>query len=78
MFIETEDVPPIGSRLKVRFRLPGGAAFHELEARVAWVMSAAPDAEVPAPSPGMGIAFMDSAATAALAHELDREPSPPT
>lgn len=74
MFIETAKPPPVGTRFRLRFRLPNGTTEHELEARVAWAMGPAADAASPAPSPGMGIAFVDGAATAALAHELDREP----
>jgi uncharacterized protein (TIGR02266 family) len=74
MFIETAQPLPVGMRFRLRFRLPNGSADHELEGRVAWVMGAAAGAASPAPSPGMGIAFTDGAATATLAHELDREP----
>jgi uncharacterized protein (TIGR02266 family) len=73
MFIETEDSPPVGTRLKVRFCLPSGAAPHEIEARVAWAMESGSDGSL-APSPGMGIEFTDGVASAALARELEREP----
>lgn len=74
LFLETEDALRVGSRLKLRFRLPGGERLHELEGRVAWAMRPQGSAGGPLPSPGMGIEFIDVAATAALAHELEREP----
>ncbi len=74
MFIETAKPPPVGTRFRLRFRLPNGTELHELEARVAWVMAEGAGAGSPEPSAGMGIAFVDGAATASLAHELDREP----
>jgi uncharacterized protein (TIGR02266 family) len=76
MFVETAAPPPVGTRFAVRFRLPSGGVDHALEARVAWIMGESAGAGNPAPSPGMGVAFVDGAATAALAHELDREPGP--
>lgn len=76
MFIESEEAAPKGTRLKLRFRLPGGSELHEIEGRVAWAMSAdAPDAS-PSRTPGMGVEFTDSVAAAALARELDRTPDP--
>jgi hypothetical protein len=66
----------VGTRLKLRFRLPGGSATHELEGRVVWAMKAEGSEGNPVPSPGMGIEFTDAAATASLAHELEREPQP--
>jgi uncharacterized protein (TIGR02266 family) len=74
MFLETEDALRVGTRLKLVFRLPGGDADHELEGRVAWEMTSHGTAGSPAPSPGMGIEFTDTAATADLARELEREP----
>lgn len=74
MFIETEDAATVGTRLKVRFRLPHGAGVHEIEARVAWAMGSQGSDGSPAPSPGMGIEFTDGVAAAALARELEREP----
>jgi len=74
MFVETEGALAVGTRLVLRFRVPGGAITHEREGRVAWSMPAGAAARSPAPSPGMGIEFVDTAATAALAHELEREP----
>jgi uncharacterized protein (TIGR02266 family) len=76
MFLETEDGLRVGTRLKLRFRLPGGATEHELEGQVAWEMTSHGANGSPAPSPGMGIEFTDPAATAALARELEHEPEP--
>jgi type IV pilus assembly protein PilZ len=71
LFIETEEPLAIGSPIKVRFRLPGSDQLHEIEGRVAWhqqVTSSEPTTK----APGMGIEFLDAAATAALARDLDR------
>jgi len=76
MFLESEDALPVGTRLKLRFRLPGGAREHELEGRVAWQMTAQGADGNPVPSPGMGIEFTDPAATADLARELERDAEP--
>ena len=74
IFLETEDVLPVGTRLELRLCIPGGDALHELEGRVAWAMSAVAEAGCPTPSPGIGIEFTDPVACAALARELEREP----
>ena len=74
LFLETEDPLRTGARIKLRFRLPGGVVLHELEARVAWVMASDAASGSPAPSAGMGVEFIDAAATAVLARELEREP----
>jgi uncharacterized protein (TIGR02266 family) len=77
LFLETSNVLRPGTRLRLRFRLPGGQQLHELDGRVVWVTTASPSGgDHPAPSAGMGIEFTDVAATATLAHELDREPEP--
>ena len=70
MFIETEDPTRAGSRLKARFALPGGE-FHEIEARVVWVMAGAEAGSSPARAPGVGIEFTDAVAASLLAHELE-------
>ena len=36
LFIETDEPIDAGTRLKMRFRLPGGQDLHELEGRVVW------------------------------------------
>lgn len=71
LFIETEEPIAIGSPIKVRFRLPGSDQIHEIEGRVVWHEPAVPG-EPTARAPGMGIEFMDAAAAAALARDLDR------
>jgi uncharacterized protein (TIGR02266 family) len=77
LFIETEELLPVGSPLKLRLRLPGGEAIHEIEARVAWHQKAV--AGKPGiRAPGMGIEFVDVRAAAALRRDLDaREPDEP-
>lgn len=72
IFLETEDVLAVGTRLKLRFRMPLGRALHELEGRVAWAMKREGTAGCPAPSPGIGVEFTDAVACAALARELER------
>jgi type IV pilus assembly protein PilZ len=70
LFIETEEPVEIGTPLKVRFRLPECDQVHEIEGRVAWHQRA--DSGDPITrAPGMGIEFVDAAATAALARDLD-------
>jgi uncharacterized protein (TIGR02266 family) len=76
LFLETAEPIRVGTRLRLRFRLPGGRTLHELDGRVVWAMAARPGAGSPAPSPGIGVEFTDVAATAALAHELERAPEP--
>jgi uncharacterized protein (TIGR02266 family) len=72
MFIETEDPPPVGARVKLRFRLSEDGALHEVEGRVAWTMTPGDRPAAPIPSPGMGVEFRDAVAVAALARELER------
>jgi uncharacterized protein (TIGR02266 family) len=71
LFVETEDPPPRGTPLKVRFRLPGTGVEHQVEGRVAWC-------HVPRPgdahSPGMGVEFTDAVAVSRLARELEALP----
>ena len=71
LFIETEAPLPLGTSLRVRFRLPGGSAMHSIEGRVTWQHRAA-DARAGEVRPGgMGVAFTDAAAAARLARELE-------
>jgi uncharacterized protein (TIGR02266 family) len=70
LFIATEELLPVGSPLKLRLRLPGGEAIHEIEARVAWHQEAAAG-EPGIRAPGMGIEFVDAVAASALARELE-------
>jgi uncharacterized protein (TIGR02266 family) len=74
LFLETEETLRVGTRLKLKFRLPGGEATHEVEGCVAWAMAPREVAGCPAPSPGMGVEFTDPVAVAKLAHELERTP----
>ena len=69
LFIECEELLPAGTPIKVRFRLPDGERFHEIEGRVAW--SQAPTADATR-APGMGVEFTDAVAIAALARELEK------
>jgi uncharacterized protein (TIGR02266 family) len=67
LFIESDDPPREGSMLKLRFRLPGSEAVHEIEGRVVWTRRPrAGDAH----AAGMGIEFSDPLASAKLAQEL--------
>ncbi len=68
LFIATESPLPEGSRLKLRFRLPGTERDWELEGRVAWAAGA--EAR-PAGSCGMGIEFTDRSCVARLARTLE-------
>jgi len=70
LFIETEEPIEIGSPIRVRFRLPESGQVHEIAGRVAWHQRAT-SGEAAARAPGMGIEFVDAAATAALARDLD-------
>ena len=69
LFVESEEPLAAGTRLKVRFRLPGRETLHEIEGRVAWSQPAGADARR---APGMGVEFTDAVAIAQLARELDR------
>jgi len=70
LFIETEEPVEIGTPIRVRFRLPESDHVHEVKGRVAWHQRAAAGAPATR-APGMGIEFVDAAATAALARDLD-------
>lgn len=72
LFLETEHPLPSGTRLRLRFRLPGGRQLHQLEGQVVWRQEAARDGT--ARTPGVGIEFVDPAATADLGRELDALP----
>ena len=70
LFIETEEPIEIGSPITLRFRLPECDQVHEIEGRVVWhqrTISGEPTTR----APGMGIEFVDAAAAAALARDLD-------
>jgi uncharacterized protein (TIGR02266 family) len=70
LFVATEQPLAVGARLVLRFRLPGSDVLHTVEGRVAW-RQAPDEAATPARAPGMGVAFVDAAATAVLARELE-------
>ncbi len=72
MFIESEEPLRAGTQLKVRFRLPGRDALHEIQGRVAWAM--APEAAGSSSSrvPGIGVEFTDAVAASTLARELEQ------
>jgi type IV pilus assembly protein PilZ len=74
LFIECEQPLAPGTRLKVRFRLPGAETLHEIEARVAWWQ---PPGAHATRAPGMGVEFTDAVAIAALARALERLPEGP-
>jgi uncharacterized protein (TIGR02266 family) len=73
LFVESDDPLPAGTRIRARFRLPGGAEVHEIEGRVAWRIDPG-DAKEGAHAPGMGVEFNDPVATSRLARELDGLP----
>lgn len=72
LFIETEAPLVLGSALRLRFRLPGGASLHAIEGRVTWQHRAEGAGAGEARPSGMGIAFTDAAAAARLARELEQ------
>ncbi len=69
LFVETDSPAIAGSLLKLRFQLSEAGARHELEGRVVWSKSVGNAA---AGATGMGIEFMDRAAAAAVALELEQ------
>jgi uncharacterized protein (TIGR02266 family) len=69
LFVRTDAAAAPGSTLRVRFRLPGSPALHELSARVAWVFA---PSDAGRHARGMGLAFTDPTEIAALARELER------
>jgi len=68
LFVRTDAAPPEGSPIRLRFRLPGSPVLHEIEGRVAWVLS---PADAGPHAPGMGIAFTDAHQIASLARALE-------
>lgn len=71
MFLQTELDLVRGDLVKVRFRIPGGEALHELEARVTWSHSAREEPDGSLRTPGVGLQFTDPTLTAPLARELE-------
>jgi Tfp pilus assembly protein PilZ len=68
LFIETDSPLVIGSLLKLRFRLSDTGIDHEIEGRVVWSKG---DADGSVGTPGMGVEFLDRAATRILGRELE-------
>ncbi|MFO8072525.1 MAG: TIGR02266 family protein [Polyangia bacterium] len=54
IFLVAERPPPPGTRIRLRFRLPGEPAALEIEGEVKWVDAGGPDREG-----GMGVRFID-------------------
>ena len=54
LFLETDDLLPVGTTLTVRFSIPGSAAPIETLARVMWVRRSSSDEGLP---PGLGLQF---------------------
>ena len=73
LFIQTADPLESGTPLRVRFRLAGEDAVHEIESRVVWSNRVSDDG-YSLRAPGMGIEFTDPTASATLAHQLERLP----
>ncbi len=71
LFIESKSAPDPRTPPIVRFRLLPGGTLHEISARVAWRKSVESGV---AGAPGMGVEFVDTAATAQLSRELESLP----
>lgn len=71
LFIETGEPLRLGSPLRVRFRIPGGATLHAIEGRVTWQHGAGGGSAGDERPAGMGVEFTDAAAAARLARELE-------
>ncbi len=70
LFIETDKPLLRGTKVKLRFRLPGSEELHEIAGRVAWSRNQSnPGEELHAP--GIGIQFIDTAGSSKLARELE-------
>jgi uncharacterized protein (TIGR02266 family) len=55
LFIATRDTLPVGTRIGLRFSLPGDTTLFNIDAEVRWVTNLADEAMVP----GMGVHFVD-------------------
>jgi uncharacterized protein (TIGR02266 family) len=66
LFIATRDPLPVGSIVRLRFRLAGGP-HHEIDGRVVWCHASHEPARRTC---GMGVEFAPEGATARLAREL--------
>jgi Tfp pilus assembly protein PilZ len=65
LFIETDSPAAAGCVLKLRFQLAATGAHHEIEGRVVWSKCTGSGTD------GMGIEFLNRAATKVLAVELE-------
>jgi Tfp pilus assembly protein PilZ len=73
LFISTRDPLPVGTIVRLRFRLAGGP-HHEIEGHVVWRHVAdEPSARLTC---GMGVEFARDASTSRLARELGELDSP--
>jgi len=69
MFLRTTLPLERGDCVNLRFRIPGGAMLHEIEARVTW--SRFSKAGEATRTPGVGLQFSDAEAIARIARELE-------
>ena len=67
LFVATDTPLALGTRLRVRFELPGDDTPLGLDARVVWTERPGPDAR----TPGMGLEFVDAGARSSLAARLE-------
>jgi len=74
LFVATDEPLAPGSRLHIRFVVPGGVRLHRLEARVVWAHRAG---DPGSQGHGMGLAFTNPADCSALAVELEAFASAP-
>jgi Tfp pilus assembly protein PilZ len=70
LFVETDQPLDAGATLEVAFQLVGDTCPRRIAARVVWTL---PPEEAGPHRAGMGLAFTDPAAVAALAHALERD-----
>jgi uncharacterized protein (TIGR02266 family) len=68
LFVASDDPLAAGTRLRIRFHLPGGIRDHELDARVVWAHR---EGDPGSQGHGMGLSFTNPAQSALLATELD-------
>jgi Tfp pilus assembly protein PilZ len=73
LFVETDEPLEAGRAIKVRFRLSRQGPLHAIEGRIAWAHRPAPGTSL-LQAPGMAVEFLDRAACAALARELEDLP----
>lgn len=68
LFVATDTPLEKGSVLRIRFCVPGNARIHQLDSRVVWAHRPGDPGQQ---GHGMGLAFTNPAACAALAAELE-------